>query len=171
MSESLKQIFTFPHPVNEYAARGVALQVIVLTIIIISTEFWPLLFLLTYEFLARVFTGPTLSIMGQISTRVLTPLVIKKTRTVPGLPKQFAQSIGLAFTTTALCLIFFGDLVFAAKLVLAILGVFAALESFLGFCAGCWTFSLLMRARIVPANVCERCTNITILSATEETDS
>tara|TARA_B100000029_G_C17571992_1_gene956924 strand:+ start:1841 stop:2356 length:516 start_codon:yes stop_codon:yes gene_type:complete len=168
MYESLKQIFTFPHPVNEYAARGVALQVLVLTVITIATEIWPLLFLLFYEFLARVFTGPTLSIMGQLSTRILTPYVIQKNRTVPGPPKQFAQSIGLAFATTALCLIYFGDLIFAAKLVLGILSVFAALESLLGFCAGCWAFSLLMRVGIIPTDVCERCNNITLPLTTEK---
>ena len=159
----IKQIFTFPHPVNEYAARAVALQVLILTIMIFATEFWPLLFLMLYEFLARVLSGPTLSIMGQLSTRIIVPFLIQKERIVPGPPKQFAQNIGLVFTIIIILLIYLGDFYFTGKVVLAVLGIFAALESLLGFCAGCWAFSLLMRVGLIPGKVCERCNNISLL--------
>tara|TARA_B110000116_G_C16759485_1_gene547626 strand:- start:60 stop:629 length:570 start_codon:yes stop_codon:yes gene_type:complete len=164
----IKQIFTFPHPVNEYAARAVALQVLILTIIIIATEFWPLLFLMLYEFLARVLSGPTLSIMGQLSTRLIVPLLIKKERIVPGPPKRFAQIIGLVFTITIILLIYWGDFYLTGKVVLAVLGIFAALESLLGFCAGCWAFSLLMRVGLIPEEVCERCNNLRPSLTTED---
>lgn len=164
----IKQIFTFPHPVNEYAARAVALQVLILTIIIIATEFWPLLFLMLYEFLARVLSGPTLSIMGQLSTRLIVPLLIQKERIVPGPPKRFAQIIGLVFTITIILLIYWGDFYLTGKVVLAVLGIFAALESLLGFCAGCWAFSLLMRVGLIPEEVCERCNNLRPSLTTED---
>ena len=59
---------------------------------------WWLLVPLVYGFAARVLTGPTLSPLGQLATRVITPRVRVEHRFVPGPPKRFAQGIGLAFT-------------------------------------------------------------------------
>ena len=53
-----------------------------------------LLVLLTYGFVARVLTGPTLSPLGQFVTRVLTPRLPFAPKLVPGPPKRFAQAIG-----------------------------------------------------------------------------
>ena len=44
-----------------------------------------------------------------------------------------------------------------ALVVLAVLAVFAALEAFLGFCAGCFVFGYLMRLGLIPKSVCEEC--------------
>ncbi|HNI86719.1 MAG TPA: DUF4395 family protein, partial [Leptospiraceae bacterium] len=46
------------------------------------------------------------------------------------------------------------------KITLGILSFFAFLESFFGFCAGCFIFSYLMKWGFVPNDVCERCSNI-----------
>ena len=71
MFDTLKSIFSFPNPVNEIAARLVAGMVVILSLaFILSGELW-LLFLLFYGFLARVFTGPNLSPMGLLATRIL----------------------------------------------------------------------------------------------------
>ena len=99
---ALRTIFSFPHPVNEYAARSVASMVFILGVTIIATDLHWLLFILTYGFVARVLTGPTLSPMGLIATKIIIPKIIKKTRNVAGPPKQFAQLIGLAFSLAAL---------------------------------------------------------------------
>ena len=73
---------------------------------------------------------------------------------VPGPPKRFAQSIGLAVTTVAAIAWFgFGSATVAAALLVLLL-VFAALESIAGFCAGCWVFAQLMRAGVIPASTC-----------------
>ena len=59
-------------------------------------------------------------------------------RIVPGPPKRFAQSIGLAVTTAAaVCSIVLGWSAVAFALI-GVLVVFAVLESAVGFCAGCW---------------------------------
>ncbi|MGH9271283.1 MAG: DUF4395 family protein, partial [Ilumatobacteraceae bacterium] len=55
---------------------------------------------LALGFLARVLAGPTLSPLGQLATRVVAPR-LGRPRLVPGPPKRFAQSIGLALTTAA----------------------------------------------------------------------
>jgi Domain of unknown function (DUF4395) len=38
--------------------------------------------------------------------------------------------------------------------------VAATLESVLGLCLGCKVFTVLMRAGVIPNEVCERCNNI-----------
>lgn len=152
-----RTLFSFPHPVNEYAARSVAAMVFVLTIVIIATGTQWLCWFLAYGFLARVLTGPTLSPMGQLATRLIAPKMLRKSRLVAGPPKQFAQSVGLVFSVTALILIYAAGLIGAAKTVLGVLALFAGLEAFLGFCAGCFVFGWLIRFGIIPPAVCERC--------------
>jgi hypothetical protein len=44
----------------------------------------------------------------------------------------------------------------------AVLLVFALLESVVGFCAGCWVFGLLMRAGVVPEQTCQACNDISL---------
>ena len=79
---------------------------------------------------------------------------------VPGPPKRFAQTIGLAVTTAATIAWFgFGAGAVTAGLLVLLL-VFALLESVLGFCAGCWMFGALMRAGVIPASTCEACADI-----------
>ena len=153
----LKTVFSFPNPVNEVAARMVAGMVVALSLAIIFTDQSWLLFLLAYGFLARMATGPTLSPMGQFATRVLVPLVGNPQRPVPGPPKRFAQTIGLVFSIAALVLFFVVGSAMAAKGVLAVLVLFAALESGVGFCAGCFVFGYLMRWGLIPRSVCEEC--------------
>lgn len=158
MFAQLRQIFSFPNPVNEVAARVVAGMVVVLSLAILLTGQWWLVFLLTYGFLARVATGPTLSPMGQVSTRLIAPRIAQP-KLVPGPPKRFAQTVGLACSLTALVLHFVAGLSVAAGAVLGMLTVFAALESFLGFCAGCFVFNYLIRWGLIPQSVCEQCIN------------
>lgn len=153
---ALRSIFSFPNPVNEKAARSVAAMVVALSLtIIVSGQLW-LTGVLAYGFLARVLTGPTLSPMGSLATRVLAPR-LGKPRLVAGPPKRFAQSVGLVFSTAALGLHFVVGASLAANAVLGVLVVFASLEAFLGFCAGCYVFNHLMRWGLIPRSVCEEC--------------
>ena len=153
----LSKLFTFPHPVNEYAARSVAGMVFTLAIVTIAADAPWLLFALVYGFIARVLTGPKLSPMGLLATRVIAPKVLRCYRAASGPPKRFAQALGLGFSTTALALAYGFGLVGAAYTVLGVLALFAALEAFVGFCAGCFVFSYLMRWGVIPAEICERC--------------
>ena len=152
----LSNLLSFPNPVNEVAARLVAGMVVILSAAIIVTGQRWLMFVLAYGFLARVLTGPTLSPMGQLATRVLAPRIATP-KPVPGPPKRFAQSIGLAFSVTALALYFGGGSLVAVKGVVAVLTLFAFLESVVGFCAGCFVFNYLMRWGLIPRSVCEEC--------------
>ncbi|MEE8442132.1 MAG: DUF4395 domain-containing protein [Dehalococcoidia bacterium] len=155
-------IFTFPHPVNDVAARMVAGMVVLLSLATILFQAPWLLFFLAYGFLARVATGPTLSLMGLLATRVLVPLIGNPERLVAGPPKRFAQTIGLVFSTTSLLLYYGFGLSVAAYGVLGVLALFAALEAILGFCMGCFVFGILMRVGVVPQETCEKCNNLSL---------
>jgi len=158
----VSEVFSFPHPVNEYAARMVAGMVVLLTTSIIAFQIPGLMFVLGYGFLARVATGPTLSPMGLLATRVLVPLMGNKVKPTAGPPKRFAQVVGLGFSAAALLLYYAFGLSTAAYAVLGVLVFFAGLESIVGFCTGCFVFGYLMRWGIVPQDICEKCNNLNL---------
>ena len=153
----MNNLFSFPNPVNDYAARAVAAMVIILVILfeITGNEF--LLLFITYGFLARVLTGPTLSPIGLIATRIIVPAIGSPDKPVTGPPKRFAQFIGLILSSAATILVFVFDSPASAKYLMAILGFFASLESILVFCAGCFYFGWLMKLKLIPESVCESC--------------
>ena len=152
----MKSILSFPNPVNEVAARSVAGMVSALALATILTgEPWLLLFLV-YGFVGRVLTGPTLSPIGLIATRLVAPLLNIPEKPVPGPPKRFAQFVGLVVSSVGAVLFIWVSPI-AGKSVLGVLAVFAALESGFGFCAGCFVFGYLMRWGLIPESVCLAC--------------
>jgi hypothetical protein len=157
---TLRGVFSFPHPVNEVSARVVAAMVVGLSLTIITTDLHWLMFVLAYGFLARVLTGPTLSPMGLLATRLIVPKVIRRSKLVAGPPKRFAQSVGLVFSVSAAVLAYGVGAIGAAKVVLGALVIFASLEAFVGFCTGCFVFGYLMRWGIIPESVCRACANL-----------
>lgn len=157
-------ILGFPDPVNEKAARAVAGQVLVASIVtlalsvFVSTAWLWLVGVLAAGFLARVLTGPTLSVFGQLATRVVAPR-LGAPKHVAGAPKRFAQGIGLAVTLAATVLLALGHPGITQAL-LAVLVVAAGLESIFAFCLGCHAFNLLMRMGLIPERVCLECADI-----------
>ncbi len=162
-------LLRFPNPVNEVSARLVAAGVVVLCVTALVTQQGWLLLVIAYGFLARVLTGPTLSPLGQLVTRVITPRLGLAERPVPGPPKRFAQGIGAAFSLTAAGLHYVADAPSAAWLVLGALTVPALLESGLGYCVGCRIFAGLMRLGVVPETVCAECGDLSGRLATSQT--
>jgi len=155
-------VFSFPDPVNEVSARLVAGGVVLMSLAAIILDQPWMTAVIAYGFIARVLTGPTLSPLGQLVTRVLTPRLALAERPVPGPPKRFAQGIGVLFSVTAAVLALAAGDTGAAYAVLGILVVAAALESVFGLCLGCRAFALLMRAGLVPESVCESCADISL---------
>ena len=156
---AVRSLFRFPDPVNEVSARLVAAGVVGLTVAYLVTGWGWLLAAIAYGFCARVVTGPTLSPLGQLVTRVVTPRLGLPERPVPGPPKRFAQGIGAPLSVAALGAHLGGAPGPAAVLVAAITGA-ALLEAGLGFCLGCKIFALLMKAGFVPESVCEACNDL-----------
>ncbi len=155
----MRQLFAFPDPVNEKAARVVAGTVLVLAIVTLITGAYWLLAVMAYGFVARVLTGPTLSPVGRLATQVVAPR-LGTPKYVPGPPKRFVQAIGAAITTSGAILALGFGLHTAADVLLVMMIVAAGLESIFAFCVGCQVFGWLIRVGLIPAAVCERCAEI-----------
>ena len=153
----MRDLFSFPNPVNETSARLVAGGVAVLAVVTIAFQQGWLLPVLAYGFVARALTGPKLSPLGLVVTRVVTPRLHVAHRYSPGPAKRFAQSIGAVFTTAASLLWYVAGQHTVALVLVGVIAVFASLESGFGLCVGCKTFFLGMRLGIVPPSVCEDC--------------
>ena len=156
----MRGLFSFPNPVNETSARLVAGSVAVLSVVTIAFQQGWLLPVLAYGFVARVLTGPKLSPLGLIATRVVTPRLNVRHRYSPGPAKRFAQAIGAAFTVSATLLWFAAGAHTAALVLVGVLAVFASLEAAVGLCVGCQAFYLGMRLGLVPPSVCEECSRV-----------
>jgi hypothetical protein len=155
----MRELFAFPNPVNEKAARVVAGVVLVMVIATLVTSWYWLLIPLAYGFWARVLTGPTLSPLGWTAQNVIAPRLGPK-KPVPGPPKRFAQAMGAVFSTAALLLALVAGDHTAADVVLILFLPAAGLESIIGYCIGCRVFGLLMRVGLVPEEVCVDCADI-----------
>lgn len=155
----MSSLFSFPNPVNEKAARTVAGGVVLLVLLTVALDLPWLMFPLAYGFVARVFTGPTLSPLGQFATRVAAPR-LGTPKHVPGPPKRFAQGIGVAFSVAAIVLHYGFDRPGAAKVALVMLGAAALLEAAFAICLGCIIFAQLMRIGLIPDTVCAECNDI-----------
>ena len=148
----------FPRTINEKAARVVA-GVVALTglVALLAPAHW-LVIPLAYGFWARVLTGPRLSPLGALASRVIAPR-LGPPRDVAGPPKRFAQGMGAAITTGAVVAYALGaDGVVAVLLVLLVAA--ATLESVFAFCLGCQIFGLLMRTGLIPQEICVECGDI-----------
>lgn len=165
----MASILGFPNPVNEVAARTVAGGVVTLSTItlvlglVVGRGWFWLTAVLAAGFVARVISGPTLSPLGQLATRVVAPRIGHE-KLVPGPPKRFAQAIGATLTLAALVLTALG-LDTGVVVLLAMLVVAATLESVFGLCLGCKAFAVLMRVGVIPPETCEACANISLRAA------
>ena len=155
-----RELLRFPNPVNEIATRVVAAGVLILALITLATRRPWLLVPLAYGFVARALSGPTLSPLGQLSTRVITPRLPIPAKLVAGPPKRFAQALGAVVSVSAALLALVYRRTTAAYTLVSLMVVFATLESAFGFCIGCKLFGVLMRLGLVPEDVCAECANI-----------
>jgi uncharacterized protein DUF4395 len=159
-------VLGFPNPVNEKAARVVAGGVLTLAVVtlvgsLVAGDSWLWLsVVLALGFLARVLTGPTLSPLGQLATRVIAPR-LGPPKLVAGPPKRFAQAIGLTVTGAAAVATAFGGYG-VTQVLLGLIIVAATLESVFALCLGCTIFGVLMRVGLVPEETCEACANLAL---------
>jgi len=156
----VRELFSFPNPVNEVSARLVAAGVVVLSALTLALDEPWLLVPLAYGFVARVLTGPTLSPLGRLVTQVVTPRLPVAPKYVAGPPKRFAQGIGATLTVAAVILHFGFGATDAAYVLVGMVVIAATLESVFAFCVGCKVFAVLMRLGVIPDEVCDRCNDI-----------
>ena len=152
----MKKLFSFPNPVNDASARTVAIGVVVMSLAaLVFNQAW-ILIPLTYGFLARVATGPTLSPLGQFAVRVSGPRITRWQKFVPGPPKRFAQAMGAAFSVAATLTWLLDSWSDARWILIPLIGA-ASLEGFAGYCTGCTVFGWLIRAGLIPETICAEC--------------
>ena len=163
----LREIFSFPETINEYAARMVAGFIVILSLAYLYSHNIYLLAFMVYGFLARVMAGPSLSPIALLVTKILIPKIGNPYAECPGPPKRFAQFVGLVFTSSAFYFVMRGQTT-TAYLLIGILAIFASLESIMGFCAGCWFFKQMMKWGWIPQRVCEKCNEIPLAVNTKE---
>ena len=157
----MRNPFPFPHPVNETSARIVALGAMLMSAVFAATGAAWILIPLTYGFVARVLTGPALSPLGLLSTKIITPRLHIQHRFVAGPPKRFAQFVGLLFSATS-SVLWLLDFTTASRVVAAMLAAAAFLEAVFAVCLGCIMFGWMIRWGVIPDRVCEQCSNLNL---------
>lgn len=155
----MRDVFTFPDTVNEKAARVVAGGVLLIALVALVTSAHWLLAVLFVGFVARVAAGPSLSPLALLATKVVAPH-LGPAKLVSGPPKRFAQALGAAMTGAGAVLALGFGLGGAGDVFLVAIIVAAGLEAIFAFCLGCKVFGLLMRAGLVPEDVCAQCADI-----------
>jgi hypothetical protein len=132
--------------INESQVRLTALQVFIFAVMYIVTGFWPLFALLVPDFLLRAANLGKYSLLNNIS-RVFVKLSGMGYKPADRAPKRFAAGIGFIFSIfiTGFHLLQLGTTALALAMVIL---VFSFLESFMGFCAGCYVYSILKRLRV-----------------------
>jgi hypothetical protein len=134
-------------PVNENKVRLTALWVLVLVTLSFFSQPLLLIAFLAIDFFLRAFNWGKYSPLNKLSGVVVKQLHIAN-KPIDQAPKRFAVKIGfLLSVAVAICLL---TQAFNAAFILRIVfAVFAFLESFLGFCAGCYVYSFLKKVKIV----------------------
>ncbi len=149
----------FPLFISESVVRSVAFQVLLLTALaILLRSPWIALFL-ALDFALRSIVTPKISPLALIARKLIVPRVRKKRAPMPFRPKRFAAAIGLTMSVAA-CIFGFTGIYPGFYIVLGILALFSSLEGFVGFCAGCKIFVILMKLRIISVDNCPECANL-----------
>ncbi|UCF98776.1 MAG: DUF4395 domain-containing protein [Spirochaetaceae bacterium] len=146
----------FPEHVAEEVVRAGAALTFLLSLLAVLLRLPCLALILAADFGIRAFVTPRWSLLTILSKRVLVPLLGFHGHPISFAPKRFAASIGFSLSSAALLLSLFLAS-WAWIIPLTVLCLFSALESFLGFCAGCKIYGLLMRWQIVPEDHCPHC--------------
>jgi hypothetical protein len=157
---ALKTLFTFPDPVNETAVRVTATGVATMALLALTLQRPELLIVIAYGFVARALTGPRLSPLALLSTRLITPRLRGPHRMVAGPPKRFAQSLGAAGSLTAVLLYYVAGWHLAAWVLAAMMVVLATLEAGFRICVGCLMHAALVRRGLIAGSECAECADI-----------
>jgi Domain of unknown function (DUF4395) len=125
-------------PINETQVRLTALQVFLLSLIFIWIPSPLLTVLLAIDFGLRAFRRGKVSPLHIVSGQLIKQFSLPY-KPIDQAPKRFAALVGLVFSLALLLLSLSGNLIIA-QITAGVLSIFAALESFFGFCAGCYVY-------------------------------
>jgi len=157
----VSELFSFPNPVNEKAARVVAGCVALISAFALASGWLWLTAVLAIGFALRVASGPRFSPLGLLATRVVAPR-LGEPKLVAGPPKRFAQAIGTVVTGSAAVAWFWFSAIGVTQALLVVIVIAATLESVFAICLGCIIFGWLMKVGVIPEETCEACNDITL---------
>jgi hypothetical protein len=127
--------------IDENRVRIGAFFVLLMGIAYVISTIWLFPAFLLVDFILRAAGHPAYSPIAIISGETARLLKIKSKPVDRG-PKRFAAATGAVFSGLILFAQLFGWHTLALSLT-GVLLIFASLESFVGFCAGCYVYSLL----------------------------
>jgi hypothetical protein len=127
--------------INENQARLTAFQTLLWMLLWVFTGYMAIPVCLAIDFLLRATNYGKFSLLNIISGFLIRKLSIPN-RPVDRAPKRFAALIGLLFLMAILVLAVL-RLSVAAEILAFVLLIFASLEAFARFCAGCHVYTLL----------------------------
>jgi len=129
--------------INENKARLTAFFVLVLAVVFLFTQLWIIPAFLIVDFFTRVNNWGKYSLLGILSDAVIKQIGIKNKPTDRA-PKRFAAGVGLVFSAAILIFLLLNLAIVSIALAVIIV-VFAFLESFVGFCAGCYVYTIFKK--------------------------
>lgn len=159
---AVRRIFSFPDPVNETAVRVTAAGVALMAALALVTGWAWVLVVIAYGFIARALTGPRLSPLALLSTRVITPRITGPHRFVAGPPKRFAQGLGAAGSVAAVLCYYVAGWHAAAWVLAALMVVLATLEAGFRICVGCLIHARLVRVGVLQGVECPECSDLSL---------
>jgi Domain of unknown function (DUF4395) len=139
-------------PVNENKVRLTALWVLLLLLLLLSFPIWHrqglfISIFLAIDFFLRAFNLGKYSPFNKLSELTVRLFHISN-KSIDQAPKRFAAKIGFILSLVIIAFLLTG--INTGALILAIIfALFAFLESFLGFCAGCYVYSFLKKLKLV----------------------
>ena len=133
--------------VNENKVRLNALWVFILAGFSLFFVAIPIFIFLTVDFFLRAFNFGKFSLLNWQSQNTIEQLKLAN-KSIDQAPKRFAAGVGFVLSFIILTLLFF-QLTTIAFILKIVLVVFAFLESFVGFCAGCYVYTILKQVKII----------------------
>jgi len=133
--------------INENKVRLNALWVFILVTLSIFYAGLPIVVFLAIDFFLRGFNFGKFSPLAKLSDLTIKQLNIAN-KPIFQAPKRFAARIGFILSLLILTSYVFQFDIAALGLSI-VFSIFAFLESFLGFCAGCYVYSFLIQLKLI----------------------
>jgi hypothetical protein len=135
----------YPTQVNQAMVRTNALLTMVFTGVALVTGLWSVMALLAVDFFVRGFLNPRMSALSSVSANLISILPFQS-RSIYVPPKQFAARVGMGFALTAALLLYVGEPVAAAGVMVTLI-FFAGMECFFNVCMGCIVYNAFLAVR------------------------
>ena len=128
--------------VDKNVTRIIALQVLLIAITGSVLNNYGIFLVLAFDFTTRAFFKGKGSLLKWIAQQIVKLLKIAP-KPINAAPRKFAAALGLVFSVLIALLIFNGSIT-SAYILNGMLAICAFMESFLGFCVGCYLYTFFI---------------------------